>query len=342
MRAAALPASPEQLRAVEVFADLVAEATARRLSKAPPTVAEVETLLRTWLATRRSSNTRRVYEQAVADFARHVGASPVEAAARLLGSTRGAARLLVVEWVAAMRERDLAGNTINTRVAAVRSLVLFASETEVIGWTLRVPNESAELRRDTRGPGADGFEAMLRVLDAGGGNAAHRLRALVRLLHDLGLRANEALALDLGHVDLAAPSVSVRRKGRRERLTFVLPAPTRAALSDWLLVRGDEPGPVFVTIAGRGGVLRWPLRRWSRENAAQALRALGEAAGVGRRVRPHGLRHEAITKALDATGGDVRTVMRFSGHAKPETLLRFYDDRRGQSSEDVARLVAEG
>lgn len=341
MTAAALPASPEQLHAVEMFAELTAEAVARRLAKAPPTAAEVEALLRTWLATRRAENTRRMYDQALGDLARHLGAAPVEAAARLLGSTRGAARLLVVGWQADMRVRDLSPSTINGRVAAIRSLILFACEAEVIGWTLKVPNEPAELRRDTRGPGREGFESMLRVLDAGGGNASHRLRALLRLLHDLALRVNEALSLDLAHVDLAAPSVSVRRKGRRERLSFTLPEPTRAALADWLLVRGGAPGPVFVTIAGRGGVLRWPLRRWARESAAQSLRALGEAAGLKRRVRPHGLRHEGITRALDATGGDVRTVMRFSGHAKPETLL-IYDDRYGESAVDVARLVAGG
>lgn len=40
----------------------------------------------------------------------------------------------------------------------------------------------------------------------------------------------------------------------------------------------------------------WPLRATAR--------------GLGK-VRPHGLRHAAITEALDATAGDVRKVARF-------------------------------
>ena len=52
------------------------------------------------------------------------------------------------------------------------------------------------------------------------------------------------------------------------------------------------------------------------------------------------LRHEAITRALDKTNGDVRTVQRFSRHADPRTLL-LYDDHRLDQAGDVARLVAE-
>jgi integrase/recombinase XerC len=41
--------------------------------------------------------------------------------------------------------------------------------------------------------------------------------------------------------------------------------------------------------------------------------ALGEQAGLGV-MRPHGLRHAAITEALELTRGDVRAVQRFSRH----------------------------
>ncbi len=68
------------------------------------------------------------------------------------------------------------------------------------------------------------------------------------------------------------------------------------------------------------------------------VRRLGEDAGV--RARPHGLRHAAITEALDLTGGDVRAVQRFSRHRKLETLLR-YDDNRTDMAGAIARRVAE-
>jgi len=69
------------------------------------------------------------------------------------------------------------------------------------------------------------------------------------------------------------------------------------------------------------------------------VRRLGAAAGV--RARPHGLRHAAITAALDATGGDVRAVQKFSRHRDVRVLQR-YDDNRRDLAGGVARRVAEG
>jgi integrase/recombinase XerC len=66
------------------------------------------------------------------------------------------------------------------------------------------------------------------------------------------------------------------------------------------------------------------------------VRALG--IGVGLSVRPHGLRHAAITAALDLTG-DLRAVQRFSRHKDVRTLT-VYDDNRQDLGGDVARRVA--
>ena len=56
-------------------------------------------------------------------------------------------------------------------------------------------------------------------------------------------------------------------------------------------------------------------------------------------MRPHGLRHTAVTTALDATNGDVRSVRRFSRHADIGTVL-IYDDET--SGSDASRLWVRG
>jgi integrase/recombinase XerC len=66
----------------------------------------------------------------------------------------------------------------------------------------------------------------------------------------------------------------------------------------------------------------------------QLVRGLGERTGI--RARPHGLRHAAITEALDLTRGDVRAVQRFSRHKNLQTVLR-YDDNRLDLAGDIAR-----
>jgi integrase len=67
---------------------------------------------------------------------------------------------------------------------------------------------------------------------------------------------------------------------------------------------------------------------------------LASKAGLSR-VSPHGLRHAAITEALDLTGGDVRAVQRFSRH-RDVRVLNIYDDCREDLAGQVARLVAGG
>lgn len=65
--------------------------------------------------------------------------------------------------------------------------------------------------------------------------------------------------------------------------------------------------------------------------------SLGRRAGLPD-VRPHGLRHAAITAALDS-GHDIRTVARYSRHRNIQTLT-IYDDNRQDLAGAVAAVVA--
>jgi len=68
------------------------------------------------------------------------------------------------------------------------------------------------------------------------------------------------------------------------------------------------------------------------------VRRLGEA--TGQKVRPHKLRHSAITAGLDATNGDVRAVAKFPGHKQIQTVLE-YDDSRTDKAGEIAAKIAE-
>jgi integrase/recombinase XerC len=67
---------------------------------------------------------------------------------------------------------------------------------------------------------------------------------------------------------------------------------------------------------------------------------LAESAGLARALRPHGIRHQSITQALDATNGDVRRVQKFARHLSTATTIR-YDDARRDLAGEVARLLGE-
>jgi integrase/recombinase XerC len=53
--------------------------------------------------------------------------------------------------------------------------------------------------------------------------------------------------------------------------------------------------------------------------------------------RAHGLRHSAITEALEENLGDIRKVPRFSRHRNVQTVIK-YDDNR----QDLGGQVAQG
>jgi integrase/recombinase XerC len=296
---------------------------------------DAERLLRAFLSGR-SPRTLRAYAQDLADFARWSGAASAADAGRLLlAAGPGGANGAALSYRAALLARGLAAATVNRRLAALRSLVKVARLLGLVAWQLDVGGVASEQLRDTRGPGTAGVRSLLAELaQRPPGPARSRDAALVRLLFDLGLRRAEAVGLDLADVDLAGGCAWVRGKGRSERARLSLPGPTRAALQAWLADRGDAPGPLFVALdRGHRG------HRLTGQAVYAIVRRLGEGAGV--RARPHGLRHAAITAALDATNGDVRAVQKFSRHRDVRVLQR-YDDNRQDLAGGVAARVAEG
>jgi len=281
----------------------------------------------------RTPRTLEAYGQDLQDFARHLGAkSSEEAVNRLLANGKGAANAAAHTYRGDLVARGLAPSTVNRRLAALRSLVKLARLFNLVDFTLDVESVKSKPYRDTKGPGRIGVRLLLNELERRQDAKAKRDRSLVRLLYDLGLRRGEAVALDLEDVDLKAGTVSILGKGRTEKETLTLPDPTKSALESWLSVRGDKEGPLFVNFdrAGKG-------TRLTGRSVARILEDLGESVGL--KVRPHGLRHAAITEALDRTNGNVRAVQRFSRH-RDARVLGLYDDNRQDLGGEVARLVA--
>jgi integrase/recombinase XerC len=152
------------------------------------------------------------------------------------------------------------------------------------------------------------------------------------LLFGLALRRGEVVALDLEDLNIEEGFLKVMGKGRAHKEVLSLPPKVKAALASWLEVRGMEQGPLFTNFDRRGG-----RKRLTGTGLYKMIQELG--AGAGMTVRPHGLRHAAITRALDLTNGDVRSVQKFSRHRNIQTVV-LYDDSRRDMGGAVARLVA--
>ncbi len=283
---------------------------------------------------RRSIPTRRAYENALRDFAAFLGLSEndtIAAVGRLLTAGQGEAHVIALKYRTHLLGRKLSPATINQRLSALRSAVKLARLTGLVTWALEVEGEKVQTLRDTRGPGRAGYLLLLSSL--GDRQKDARDRAILRLLYDLALRRGEVAGLDLEDVDLERPAVAVLGKGRTGKVLITLPDETRDALAAWLKVRGAAPGALFPSM-DRGGKAGG---RMTGRGIYEVIRQLGARQGL--KVRPHGLRHAAITEALNLTNGDTRKVQRFSRHLDPRTLLH-YDDNREDMGGEVSRLVA--
>ncbi len=284
-------------------------------------------LVRSFLGGRTPATTR-AYAKDLEDFAGFMKVPHVdEAARRLLSFLSGDANATALDYRNAMVERGLKAATTNRRLAALRALVKLARTLGLVPWALEIANVKADQDRDLRGPTRGALKRVLHALEQRGDAKASRDRAILRLLHDLGLRRGEIVSLDLAHVDLAVGTLSVLGKGRTARVALTLPDETKTALKAWLAARGAAPGPLFTN--------RDRARKGGRLTGTSVYR-LVRGLGLG---RPHGVRHAAITEALDLMGGDLRKVGRFSRHRDLRTVM-VYDDSRQDLAGQVARAVA--
>ena len=302
-------------------------------SLAPIVATTPETLAAAFFAGR-SARTTEAYRGDLAHFAQWIGlASGEAAAAHLIGLPHGPANGTALAYRAAMIDGGLAPATINRRLAALRSVVAFANTIGLIAWSLKVGSVKAQAYRDTRGPARAAFQAMALATGARTDPKDRRDHAIVRLLHDVALRRGEVVSLNLEHVDLEASRLSIMGKGRSEREWITLPAPTRRALAAWIAERGSEPGPLFPNFDRRRSAGRLTGR-----SVHRLIVGLGEAEGA--QVRPHGLRHLAITTVLDRSGGNIRAAQRFSRHRDLRVLM-IYDDNVSDLGGEMAALLAD-
>lgn len=113
--------------------------------------------------------------------------------------------------------------------------------------------------------------------------AGARDAALLAVFYSAGLGAAQAVSLDIADYDRRTGALSVRA-GRSRRGPAYVSNGALCALDDWLAVRGDDPGPLFLP-TDRSGRLRLrrddgTLRRMTVDGVHKALmrRALAAEA----------------------------------------------------------------
>jgi integrase/recombinase XerD len=169
----------------------------------------------------------------------------------------------------------------------------------------RVANESM-----TVGLARDELERLLDAADADSPRSA----ALITLLAYNGLRVDEALSRDVGHLghQQGHRVLRISRKGGRDALEPLSP-PVERALDTYLDAR--TTGPLFLDDQGR---------RMYEAQAWRLVRRLARSAGLksARELSPHSLRHTFAT-SLDDAGVPLQDIQDAMGHADPRTTRRY-------------------
>jgi integrase/recombinase XerD len=174
-------------------------------------------------------------------------------------------------------------------------------------------------------------DEVARMLGAcGGGFVGARLRAMLLVFVDCGLRVSELCALRLEDVDFAERTMRVMGKGAKERLVPFGQA-TRQALTEYMVYRGELPTPtLFVGVYGQ------PMQARQVHNL---LGKCGQRAGVSG-VYPHRLRHTAALLFLRG-GGDAFSLQKLLGHTDL-TMTRRYCALADADLQAKHRLASPG
>ena len=226
---------------------------------------------------------------------------------------------LLRAFVAWLSEHGYAKSTVARRLAAVRSFGKFLCRQGVLKENpakgLRGP------RQEKRLPHFLTSEDVQKLLAAPGDAdwAARRDRALLETLYSAGVRVSELVGLDLLDADLIDGVMTVRGKGKKERLALLGPEATRA-IENWLCDRAALLGRLkkdsTAVFLNKGGT------RLTVRSVGRLLAKYLKRAGLDPRTSPHTLRHSFATHMLDA-GADIRGVQELLGH-KSLTTTQVY------------------
>jgi integrase/recombinase XerD len=215
------------------------------------------------------------------------------------------------ELAAGVDERPpVAAATLQRKAACLRSFYRHLRREEIIAH-----DPTAELRgppRTKRLPMVLSREEVGMLLSEPKGSEPRALRdrALLEVMYACGLRASEAVGLELADVDLEEGLLRARGKGSKER---IVPIGREAigALRAYL-TRG-RPALVGVKVESRLFV----SRRGSgltRQGLYKIIQGHAEKVGLRDRMSPHTLRHTFATHLL-AGGCDLRSLQEMLGHA---------------------------
>ena len=224
---------------------------------------------------------------------------------------------------------EYAASTVARKIAAVKSFFHYLLEQKIIAADPAARLNSPKVKKHI--PRTLTRVELERLLAAPGqqtGPKALRDRALLELLSSTGMRVTEVVNLRLEDVDWEQGVVVCRGKGGKNR-RIPLGAGS-GVLRGYLeqgrpnLVKVNSPALLFLNHRGHN---------LTRQGVWLILKEAAVAAGIGKEVTPHTLRH-SFAKYLLGAGEELRRVQELLGHANLSTTQMYRQVEAHESTED--------
>lgn len=231
----------------------------------------------------------------------------------------------------------LAPSTINLAIASLRGVAracwelgyMTAEEHARVMSSLRSARGSRLLRGRAAAPGE--LTALMNVCARDPSRAGVRDAAIIAVMYSCELRRSEVASLTRDSYEPSRGELELRGKGNKERMVYPFGG-AAAALEDWLVVRGDREGPLFLSIR-RGDHLA--SSGLTDSAIYKLLRKRNAEAGISERLTPHDLRRSFATELFRAKVPGP-TVQRMMGHSNLSTTAR-YDMSGAEAEREASR-----
>lgn len=304
------------------------------------------------LSSKHKASTRHTYRQNLKYFAHYLTNGIVIKGQRILVTDNvvkstikeflGMDRLVALAYLSQYQndliEANYVPNTINIRIASIRSLVKFAFKRGFCDWLIEDDLQSMgnEVYRDTSGVNKDVFSQVISEINPDT-LAGKRDYAIMRLLWDCGLRRSEVTNLNVNDFSYNSRTLTIMGKGRLSQDTIHLSVKTCDAIQQWLNYHRSNGAntPLFVSLANnsRG-------HRLTGKSIYCTVRKYADPILVDKILSPHRVRHSSITAVLDASNGNVRMAQKLSRHKNLDVLTK-YDDNRVELQKEAVNLLAD-
>ncbi len=160
------------------------------------------------------------------------------------------------------------------------------------------------------------IDEVHRILDAV--QTPHN-RAFLWTVYSLGLRLQEALALEIGDIDNARMLVHVHRgKGAKDRF-IPLPARTLTTLREYWATH-KNPRLLFPAIGRNRQGAPTATEPMNKASVQGAMRRVVVQLGCRKSIHVHTLRHSYATHLLEA-GVNLRLIQQYLGHSSLQTTM---------------------